>query len=124
MEDFASFFYKDEELSVIEKILDEENDDPITMYDEEGNIFKFEQVAVALVAHCRATYIARIEVAQASAFSIGFHSDSSLFSFGGGRSGATTRRVARRRAAMRFRETTTSPRHRPFLRTFVSGAAP
>ena len=46
MEDFASFFYKDEELSVIEKILDEENDDPITMYDEEGNIFKFEQVAV------------------------------------------------------------------------------
>ena len=46
MEDFASFFYKDEELSVIEKILDEENDDPITMYDEEGNCFKFEQVAV------------------------------------------------------------------------------
>ena len=46
MEDFASFFYKDEELSVIEKVLDEENDDPITMYDEEGNCFKFEQVAV------------------------------------------------------------------------------
>lgn len=35
-----------EEMSIIDMILDEENDEPITLYDETGEPFSFEQVAV------------------------------------------------------------------------------
>ena len=35
-----------EELTVLQKLLDEENCDNITLYDEEGNELEFEQVAL------------------------------------------------------------------------------
>lgn len=36
----------DYELSAIDKILDEENDDPVVLYDENGDEVQFDQVAV------------------------------------------------------------------------------
>lgn len=34
------------ELTVLQKLLDEENSDNITLYDEEGNELEFEQIAI------------------------------------------------------------------------------
>lgn len=35
-----------EELDILDVLLDEDNEDPITLYDENGKAYKFDQVAV------------------------------------------------------------------------------